>query len=175
MPDRKYEIEADEILPEGFEVGRPMIVDGNDPGALADLMLKQAAVLEMVGGTFSIVAVRRELLDANGNGTDLWVPERYIAKWGAFAPGASARRQAEAAQPQRVVPEPPLPEPPEPSEELTDAEMADHFPEEEAVADPEHASADPGVDPTPPGSSGFDMGSVLGNEQHEDVLAEITS
>jgi hypothetical protein len=93
MPSREYHVEAENILPEGFEPGAPLYADANDPGALGDLMLKAAAVLEMVGGTFSVVAIRNEIAPG------LWVPERYAARWESYAPGRRAPKPEPEAEP----------------------------------------------------------------------------
>src|SRR4051812_13287340 len=85
MAPRTYDIEAEQVLPDDFVPGEAIdVIERND---LQQLMLDAAVVLERVGGTFSISAVRRQIADENGNATDLWVPFRYRARWEPFAPG----------------------------------------------------------------------------------------
>lgn len=111
MPSREYQVDAENVLPEGFWPGAPLSAD---PSELENLMLAAATVLEMVGGTFSIVAIRKEIAPG------LWVPERYVAKWESYAPG---RRQP--ATPAPVAEPAPAPEPePQPDDLGPDPEAA---------------------------------------------------
>jgi len=188
VSDRNYEIEAENILPDGFVPGEPLEAPADDPGALADLMLKAAAVLEMVGGSFAVSALRKEIAPG------LWVPDRYVAKWDSFAPGASIRRQQEAEQRRRqeaaellepeaelepaaapaaaaAVPEPELPAEPAPEDEPLPELEADLADEDELGPSP-----DPGVDPGRPVPNGADVMDELlgsGNGQADAVLAEV--
>lgn len=125
--DRRYEVEAENVLPEGFWPGQALEAQADDPNALAQLMLDAAVVLQMVGGTFSIIAIRKEIAP------DLWVPDRYVAKWGSYAPGIRAD------QPQQQPAAAPAPAPdPEPTPEA-EAEVEEEFgtdPETEDAPDP---------------------------------------
>lgn len=89
MPRRDYDVEAENILPDGFWPGEPIEID-ELPGMIEQLMADAAGVLRFVGGTFSIVAVRREIAPG------LFVPWKYRAKWESFAP---AQRQEPKAEP----------------------------------------------------------------------------
>jgi hypothetical protein len=102
MPSREYEVEAENVLPEGFWPGEPLQADADAPNALENLMLRAAVVLEMVGGVFTVAAIRKQI------GPDLWVPDSYVAKWESYAPGRRAAKQPPLAH---EAPEPPTPEP----------------------------------------------------------------
>lgn len=115
LPSREYHLDAENILPEGFEPGEPLYADASDPGALGDLMLKAAAVLEMVGGTFSVVAVRQEIAPG------LWIPERYAARWESYAPGRRAPKQE--PEPELLAHEVPEEEDPEDEAETGDPQQ----------------------------------------------------
>lgn len=105
MPSRQYQVEAENILPEGFWPGEQLEA-GDDTGALQDLLLKAGAVLEMVGGVFTIMAVRRELVDVHGNPTGMFVPEGYRAKWESYAPAHRAKQPQQPEPEVQVEPEP---------------------------------------------------------------------
>lgn len=133
MPSRPFEVDAENILPDGFWPGEAIEVPADaSRSELEQLLADAAVVLERIGGTFSIVAIRQELTDQHGNPTGLFVPVKYRAKWESFAPALRAQQPAPPAQ--EAPAEPPAPEP-EPSD-LTAEEIADHFPEEtEPLAD----------------------------------------
>jgi hypothetical protein len=107
MPQRTFQVDA-EPLPDGFWPGQPLDVQSRPE--LEALLLDAAAVLDRVGGTFSIVALRQELADSDGRPSGLFVSVAFRGKWESYAPAQRAVQ---------VVPQPP-PEPrpePEPPEE----------------------------------------------------------
>lgn len=119
MPQRQYEVEADNVLPDGFWPGEALEA-GPTPGDLEQLMVDAAAVLKMVGGTFSIVAIRQELTDVSGNPTGLFVPLAYRAKWESFAPAKRVQPPIQEAPAPTPEPEP---DPVEEQEPLPAAEV----------------------------------------------------
>ena len=104
MPSRQYDIEAENVIPDGFWPGSTL--EAEHRSELEALMLDAAAVLERIGGTFSIVAVRREIAPG------LFVPDRFVAKWESFAPAERMQRREEPRPAPAPAPEPePEPEP----------------------------------------------------------------
>ena len=128
MPSRQYDVEAEGIIPDGIWPGQPIDLP-NERTALEGFMLDMATILERIGGTLSIVALRREIAP------DLFVPVGFRAKWDTYAPAQRLPKQAVKTDAE-VPPPPPEPEP-QPAEDdpLTDEELADHFPEDGYGAD----------------------------------------
>lgn len=130
MPQRTFEAEAEPILPDGFWPGET--IEATNRSDLEQLMLDAATVLDRIGGTFSIVAIRREI------GPGLFVPVGFRGKWESFAP---AQRLPEPAPAPVETPEA-APEPePDPEPELTADEAADQFPVDDFGPDAEEALA----------------------------------
>lgn len=154
MPSRQYDVEAEPIIPEGFWPGQPLEA-GPSRTDLEQLLLDAAVVLERIGGTFSIVSLRQELIDANNRPTGLFATVGYRAKWESFAPAARAE-PAPATEPEpQSEPEPepvpeavPVPEPdpgdfgPDPEAESADLFADDFGPDaEEALRERAVAAA----------------------------------
>lgn len=131
MPQRTYEADAEYVMPDEFWMGEPVEVPADDPNALAELMLKVSTVLEMVGGTFSIMAIRREVAP------DTYIPWKYRGKWESFAP--AYRLVDQGLQPASFEPEPE-----QPQDELTADDLADIAAEEESEVD--EGDPDPDTD-----------------------------
>lgn len=130
MPSRQYDIEAEQVIPEGYWPGEAMDIP-NDRPALEAFMLDMAAILQQVGGTLSIVALRREVAP------DLFVPVGFRAKWDTYAPAQRLPREEERPAP---TPEAPAPEPePEPAPEdigpSPEPEVAIEEPEDDGLFD----------------------------------------
>lgn len=102
MPSREYQVEANDVVPEGFWPGAPLEVG---PDGIEQLMFDAAHVLKMVGGTFSVVAIREELVDVNEQPTGMFATVGYRGQWTSFAPA----RRAPKPQPPEAV-EPTVPE-----------------------------------------------------------------
>lgn len=129
MPSRTFDIEAEPTVPEGFWPGEAMDIP-NDRNQLEAFMLDMASVLERIGGTLSIVALRREIAP------DLFVPVGFRAKWDTYAPAQRLPREE-----QQATQEAPAPKPEPEAEDLG--------------PDPEEESA---VDEAEPGSFDDDFG-----------------
>jgi hypothetical protein len=131
MPQRTYQVDG-EPLPDGFWPGEPLEASGRSE--LEALMLDAAAVLDRVGGTFSIVALRQQLSDTDGQPTDLFVNVGFRAKWESYA-----KALPPTPQPQPEPPPEPQPEPEPEDEPAPAAEAGDDF-----GADAEQALASAG-------------------------------
>jgi hypothetical protein len=120
MPQRTFEVPAENPLPDGFWPGEP--IEAASRSELDELLADAAAVLDRIGGTFSVVALRQELIDANHQPTGLYVTIGYRAKWESFAPAQRAQpvsTPVEAPEPAAVVePEPDAEPEPEEAQEL---------------------------------------------------------
>jgi hypothetical protein len=144
LAPRTFEVEAEQVLPDDFWPGEPIEVDNRSD--LERLMVDAATVLDRIGGTFSIAAVRRQLPDQHGNPTDLWVPYRFRAKWEPFAPGIRVQPPAAAVQEEPAPAPAPEPEPevaelePEVAE-VPDEEQGDPFAADDWGPDAERALA----------------------------------
>lgn len=134
MPQRTYEAEAEPFIPEGFWPGQA--VEGATRSDLEALMLDAAVVLDRVGGVFTIMALREELTDTEGNPTGLFASVGFRGKWESFAPARRApARQQEAPGPV-AVPDP------EPAAELLEDEPAGEDPVDDFGPDAEQALAE---------------------------------
>lgn len=142
MPQRTYEVEAENTLPEGFWPDEPLQAAGRSE--LESLMLDAAAVLERIGGVFTIVAKRQEIAP------DMFVPVGYVAKWESYAPAQRAPQQAQPA---------PAVEADQPQDDLP-ADFAD-FPVEEVDVEAEAEEDEPEQDPDADDDFGPDAEAAL--------------
>lgn len=127
MPSREYEVQANDVVPEGFWPGA---VIETDPDGIEQLMFEAAHVLKMVGGAFTMMAIRQELVDVEGNPTGMFATVGYRGKWESFAPARRAPKPQPQPQPiAEPEPEPEAEAEPDPSQNSTDPDI-EEWPED---------------------------------------------
>lgn len=103
MGKRTFDVDAEAVLPDGFWPDGPPI-DLEDRTALDQFMLDMSSVLDRIGGTLSVIALRQEVAP------EMFVPIGFRAQWSSYAP--AQRMPREEAQPLQEAPAPePAPEP----------------------------------------------------------------
>ena len=125
MGKRTFDVDAEPVLPEGFwPDGPPM--DFPDRTALDAFLLDMSAVLDRIGGTLSVIALRREIAP------EMFVPVGFRAQWSSYAPAQRLPRD------ERPVQESPAPQPepqPDPDDFGPDPEAQEAAEDEDPFTD----------------------------------------